>query len=441
MAQPVNRVEPQGGDSVKRRWLLALLPVAATCAACLAFEFVARPFLRPSPTAGASLVGRDLPPYRVVAGAMQTFDPQKIWMDGPNPENVTVGDLWGILREDPVLGYVPLENARSRLGWWQSNNLGARSTRVTSRRVRPGRKRLLIFGESYGQASRVHQENAWFERLQLARPELELVNLCVDGYGMGQAYRRYELIRDQVDFDGVVFVFVPESDLWRDINTIRNLAEGWDAYTIMPRYVLEGSELRYIPGPYAIGSEIYRHDVPQLSDHVREHLRRYDRFYEPLLFEDVPILDRLVSYRLLARWVGERRRRRTYTEAASRVDSEAMNVTRRIFQEMHQDLQRRGKEFELVLLPEPQVLAPVRAGDLRRASQWRSRLERLQADGLPVVDLLPALRALPEPTLDVGYDGTHYGPRVNEALAEILARQAPSFGGATSATAAARFSR
>jgi len=53
---------------------------------------------------------------------------------------------------------------------------------------------------------------------------LDLVNLAVDGYGLGQSLRNLGL-REDVDDDLVLLVVVPIRDVWRDLNTIRSLAE------------------------------------------------------------------------------------------------------------------------------------------------------------------------------------------------------------------------
>ena len=46
-------------------------------------------------------------------------------------DRISVGDIFGFHRDDPVLGYTPQENVVSLNGWWQSNNIGARKRRDT----------------------------------------------------------------------------------------------------------------------------------------------------------------------------------------------------------------------------------------------------------------------------------------------------------------------
>jgi hypothetical protein len=57
--------------------------------------------------------------------------------------------------------------------------------------------------------------------------------------------------------------------------------------------------------------------------------------------------------------------------------------------------------------------------------RWRRMVHRLQAAGLDVVDLAPALVSAPAGDLDQGADGTHYGPRASVHVAHALARALP----------------
>jgi hypothetical protein len=103
-------------------------------------------------------------------------------------------------------------------------------------------------------------------------------------------------------------------------------------------------------------------------------------------------------------------------------NGEAMRISRRIFSDVNADAARKGRKFAVLALPDPVLVADAKAGrgaaDLRA---WDARLSALRADGTEVLDLLPAMRALPDETLDRGYDGTHYGPKANAALAGIVA--------------------
>ncbi len=90
----------------------------------------------------------------------------------------------------------------------------------------------------------------WAEVAETADPALDIVNLAVDGYSMAQAYLRYQRYAGLLEHQGVLLMFVPGVDLWRDINVVRDLGEPWKVRAVMPRFVLEGEGIRLIANPY-----------------------------------------------------------------------------------------------------------------------------------------------------------------------------------------------
>jgi hypothetical protein len=152
---------------------------------------------------------------------------------------LTRGDALGHLRLDRDLGYTHIENVVSSNGWWQSNNVGARSHNDTPRQKPPDGARVLAFGESFAQGSRVAKEDAWPNIMDAVANGLEVVNLAVDGYSMAQAVLRFEKIRQQVDYDTALLMFVPDADLWRDVNMVAN----WPSHGA-PRSSCPGSSSR-----------------------------------------------------------------------------------------------------------------------------------------------------------------------------------------------------
>ena len=99
-----------------RRHDVAVLLVAMVIVLILA-EAGTRLFVSPSESSAGRLFGIELPPVQVFPESLNAWDTsgeaaERPVADGP----LTYGDLWGIHREDPLLGYTALENARSRHG-------------------------------------------------------------------------------------------------------------------------------------------------------------------------------------------------------------------------------------------------------------------------------------------------------------------------------------
>jgi len=335
-------------------------------------------------------------------------------------EQITTSDLWGIMRPDPQVGYVPQENSTSTNGWWRTNAVGARYDRDidgAGDAGLPGR-RWLFFGESFTQGSRLPQEDTWTYRLDELNADLEAVNFGVDGYGMAQSLLRYRSVGDRVRHDVVAFVFLPTADLWRDVNTVRSLAEPWHSFAVLPRCYIAGNELRLARSPYPDIETLYRENYPRISATLSKHLQQFDRFYLPALYEIPTGYERLMSARLVAAYRGKREQQEIRRQTFYDPESEAWRTVRKIFLTARDEARHRGADFVVIVMPTHDDVETAAAYGSFRA-YWGQMLERLRHDDLDTFDLLPALSAATE-DLDYGYDGSHYGPRASGRIAHIL---------------------
>jgi len=175
--------------------------------------------VKPSDRCGGTLFGISLPPINIAPPAdFMTEDPETKKMklrerlsrsagraDG-RTDSVSTDDQFGVFIEDEFTGYEYLESCTTPRRWWHMNNLGARSWTDTTRekgpgkkrtgkkrpgKKRPGKKRVLVFGDSFTACSYVRQEDTWPLIMQERNAALEVLNLGVDGYGMGQCLLRY----------------------------------------------------------------------------------------------------------------------------------------------------------------------------------------------------------------------------------------------------------
>ncbi|HEY2387431.1 MAG TPA: hypothetical protein VGK30_10750 [Candidatus Binatia bacterium] len=405
---------------------LALLVLSALLSV-LAFEVGARLLIRPSAGSWGTLLGRALPPLRVIpprlpeAPAPATATADTAAPAAPRADD-PIGwlDMQGPIREDPVCGYAPLERATSPHGWWTTNNIGARSTTDTQPQPPPGVRRVLVFGESFASGSRVRQEAAWPSVLA-ASDGLDVVNLAVDGYGLGQSLLRFRQLAPMLDYDTVLLVFVPSTDLWRDVNTIRSLAKpSWNSYTVMPRFVLQNDGLVLAQSPYARGSDIYADNAAGLAPRLRDHLRAYDRFYFRSLYESPPVVGGLVLYKIGALVQAAIAKGLLLRDAGAghfALDSEALRVSRKIVETMRDETSL-GKGFVLAILPDHATLRKLRRSTAS-ARNWHD-LVAAMCDHTACIDLAPPLLATPPEQLDRGFDGSHFGPSGNRLIAAAI---------------------
>jgi hypothetical protein len=385
-------------------------------------ELSVRLFISPSQNSYGILFGHDLPPVEVIPEEPPAqFDRSKYYDDLTiGGHRISIGDLWGFHKEDSLLGYVPRENTKSLNGWWQSNNLGARNRRDISKENPEGKKRIIVLGESYANCSRVPQEESWPDIFNAKVNTVEVINFGVDGYSMGQSFLRFQQIKNKLNYDIVLLMFAPTIDLWREINIIRPLKEAWDNYFVMPRFIVEKDELLLIKSPFKIPSSIYKKNGNVLSQKLRTHLRKYDRFYFKSKYEESWFIDASVIYKLFVNAYSEIKKR-YIIKNIYKPDSEAMQVTKRIFETMNAEVKKDGNIFALIFLP-------VR-GDidrLKRSSsfqdEWDRSISSICENDLFCIDLTKDLMGMPESDWDNGYDGTHFGPKTNRYIAESIKR-------------------
>ena len=382
------------------------------------FEAAARIFIKPSDKCYGILFKAELPPFRLAlidrGTGKKDYDDWygKLEVNG---KRITKGDLWGILQDDEELGCVPRENTRSFNGWWQSNNLGARSRTDTSREIPPGMQRVIIFGASNTNCSRVPQEETWPFFLNKESKGVEFVNFGVDGYGMGQCLLRYRLLKDKLDYDIVMLVFAPSAEL--DINVLRQFM-GWQSYCPLPRFIIEGGKLKLIESPYKTWDVFYRDNSRGFSGRLKNHLRAYDRLYFRAKYESPPFIGRSIFYKLLARKVYISREK-ALSDNCLKTDSEAMTVSRKIFETIDEEARRDGKKFVLVCLPSAGYVAKfVKEDPYRR--QYNDMVSSISREGIMCIDLTKDLAKIPPKQIDKGYDGTHYGPEANKMISGFL---------------------
>jgi hypothetical protein len=186
------------GHESKQNILLAL---AACAVALLIVELGGSLLLKPDGRAYGQLLGALLPPIRIVGPARPPDSDRGAWHDHlvVQGRTITIGDLRGYYRYDDSLGFVPLENSRSANGWWQANDIGARELAPTPRARPPGKKRYLLVGDSFAYGSRIPYDDTWPAQLEGLAPRLDVANLAVDGYGMGQTYLRYESLKNRLE--------------------------------------------------------------------------------------------------------------------------------------------------------------------------------------------------------------------------------------------------
>jgi len=113
---------------------------------------------------------------------------------------------------DSLLGWRsrPSVDLPHHWGWQRgvrTNSLGFRGAAEIEPEEPPGRIRLLCLGDSFAFGEGVADDDTWCHELEAMDPRLQTVNLGQPGYGVDQAYLRYQRDADAIEHSGVLFTF------------------------------------------------------------------------------------------------------------------------------------------------------------------------------------------------------------------------------------------
>lgn len=157
------------------------------------------------------------------------------------------------LLPDSTLGWSPSPIYKSQDGLYIYNKDGIRCDDILAEYPEKENLRIAIFGDSYAHGDEVRFGNTIGKYLQNIfndlNNETEILNFAVSGYGMDQAFLRWELIKEKFQPD-IVILGVQFENVKRHINLLRPFY-----YYITeipyskPRFVVRSNKLHYIENP------------------------------------------------------------------------------------------------------------------------------------------------------------------------------------------------
>ena len=154
---------------------------------------------------------------------------------------------------DQDLGWTVGPNSQFAKGLYISNASGIRtssSQKKTALQPLPGILRIAIFGDSFTHGDNVPYEDTWGAiletQLSQMRHSVEVLNLGGPGYGMDQAFLRWEKEGKPLRPDIVIFGF-QKSNVKRNMNILRFLYSP-DTGVIFskPRFILDDDQLNLL---------------------------------------------------------------------------------------------------------------------------------------------------------------------------------------------------
>ena len=303
---------------------------------------------------------------------------------------------------DDLLGWTNGPNRRSHDGLYFSSIEGLRSPRADmSLRNRSVTHRIALIGDSFTFGDEVSYEASWGYQLERKLgPDVQVLNFGVSGYGVDQAYLRYQRDVRPWHPEIVIFGFVSD-DIFRDGRVYEFLS--WPEWLVpfaKPRLILKNHHLELLNVPLSrpeeLASKRSLRGLPFIDWEANYDSTEWDRpdwrpFYHSYLFRF------LISYDPPS----EKPRREEDTSAAV----EELSV------EIFRSFVRLAQEAESIPII---VFLPDRHS-LKHSSPC---VTILQKAGVQFTDTTPCLRqANPPLTFE---RGGHYSAESNAAVAECL---------------------
>ncbi|HRI36927.1 MAG TPA: hypothetical protein PLO50_00055 [Nitrospira sp.] len=305
------------------------------------------------------------------------------------------------LEYDDVMGWTVGRNKRSANGLYYSSTEGIRAPQqgVSFADV-TGKTRIAPIGDSFTFAEEVSYEDSWGYHLEKTLgPEFQVLNFGVEGYGVAQAYLRYEKDVRMWNPKIVIFSFISH-DVRRTMWVYPFLAmPDWKMPFSKPRFLLRDDQLVLKNLPPLSPDAIF--DLKSMS---RLPFMMYDESYRPSEWQH-----RFVDRSYLARLIISMFPRWTSENPDSSKEARLL-VNARILKEFVRSATQDGVIPLIVYLPS--------RGEWGKTSETTPLAKQvLQEAGVVYLDPSPCLAQLVPADR---YLVTHYSPQGNAAVAKCL---------------------
>ncbi len=357
---PLSGIPRPSSPASARRWRAAL---AQTAAGLLLCEASLRCLTVDAPGNVPSIAGHVLLPYTP-------------------PRDASPGPYAAYVAPDPELGWSLVANGRTRDGLYEANPDAIRAPAGVRYPAlpRPGRLRVVTVGDSFTHGDGVGIDGTWKRAAEGLRPDLEVINLGVPGYGTDQAYLRW--VRDGARLrPHVAILGIWPENVCRNLNVVRFFLQPAERSPVVskPRFVLGRGGLELVNAPALGGRPL----AAAISAPAASGVLRHE--YWALPGEREPRAWYRWRTARVAATIASLRKRKAMREALySGEDPAGLRVTAAIAAAFKAHAERSGATPLVVILPMADLLAREGSRPLAAA---------LAARGLDPLDLGPVMAA------------------------------------------------
>lgn len=226
----------------------------------------------------------------------------------------------------------------------------------------PGRRRVVVLGDSFTDGSEVGDDELFTLKLQQALNDVDVINLGVYGYQTAQELVTLEHVGLRYEPDAVVLMTVP--------NDLPGNVIGFESFGPAPRFVLDGDTIRFEDLGHPNAREAFRVTNLPAPGWVHRNSTLY-YFFNTYLYQ------RLASDRI-----------RAFRDArlAAVPPDQQMELYRRIVLRLHDICRSRGLPLLVVFVHQRNDVTE------RSASPYTAIAAGFEAEGIRTLDLFEPLR-------------------------------------------------
>lgn len=325
------------------------------------------------------------------------------------------------VRFDPVLGWsiTPATTAEWEGTVYTSNSIGIRSQREYSLEKPAGVTRIAAFGPSFTHADEVQGHETWAAQMEQARPDLEVMNWGVGGYGTDQAFLRYQTQGAAYRPDIVIIGF-EEDNFNRNANRFRPFFRPETGLPLpKPVFIAGENGLELVANPFP-DLDTFKTTLLDRPERFLALLCPHDFFCDPEQYRPAP-LDVFTSYRFF-RTLAYRVSRPAPAGPPPFQNPALQRVNYLLLQAFVAEVARNGAIPIVLIFPE---LKSIRQHEAGQPTDYQGAVDLLHQQGLPVIDLAAAfVAAKKNEGLDYpayyASEGGHFNGRGNGVVAQAV---------------------
>lgn len=287
----------------------------------------------------------------------------------------------------PVLGWAIKPNA-FRYGLYRANSKGIRANKEYQFFPDDSIIRIAAFGDSFTHCENVKNEDTWEEQLSSLKTQLEVINFGVGGYGLDQAFLRYQN-EGRLYHPHIVLIGFMEENINRLVNVFRPFYFPGIPLT-KPRFIVQKNQLSLLTNPLkdVRDCNILLNNPKSLLSKFGENDFHFKAGIKDGVFDFSPSVRVLkILYHVIFKYYLEYSNKSIYKKGYFNTKGEAFSICTKLFDEFYDEAQRNNSLPIIVLFANETDIDRYRK---TKTKVYEPLIQYISAKGYRYIDLVEA---------------------------------------------------